>query len=169
MSEEEIKKIIDTIINEEKIESIVRHELEERIGRIIWEASDVMREIIAKRVMEELAKVKIEELEGKVKEMIKEKVIDYIKYYEGREQIRKLIDTTFNSMKNEVEKIITENVSKEAIEEAKALVDKFFKERIEERTFEKVDYILRRIDELSQRVTNLETVILRKEQAPIIR
>jgi len=159
--EEMIKKEVDRVFNEEKIKSIVRHEIEERLGKIVWDLEDVVKAAIMNKVAQSINIPEIANEE--IIKIVKVKTRDYLNSYDARKVIDENIGKTFQSIKPEIESIIKNEVTKEAIARAKYLVDDFFKKRVEEITFEKVDYIFKRLDEFSNRLMMLERAMIERK------
>jgi len=90
VSEELVKKRIDELLKEEKINDIVRHEIEERISRRIWQ---IYRECVEDTISREL-----KELQPKIHKMLEE---------EATTQIKELIKKNINKIDEEIQYHIT--------------------------------------------------------------
>jgi hypothetical protein len=127
--EELVKKKIDEIWNEEKVEDIVRHELEERIERVFYSLDNWIREYLVNIVLERILKSKIEKLidEQLTAENIKKHVDrmfrDYIIENITKDKIREAI----NKIPDEV---LKEQMVKNAVEEAKEIGRNYTKQML---------------------------------------
>jgi uncharacterized membrane protein YheB (UPF0754 family) len=164
--EEIVAKKIDEIFTDEKIKSIVRHEVEERIGKLIWELEDYIKETLIKKVPQMICTEHIEEeirervSPEKIGELIEEKMkgrwFEELVESEIREAFKKIEMETFKDK-------VVEAALNTAREYAKQITSEKLKEIFEARINASFSFIINSIEEtrrvvmdLMQRVSRLE-------------
>jgi len=164
--EEIVAKKIDEIFSNKKIESIVRHEVEERIGKLIWELEDYIKETLIKKIPQMICTKYIEEEireklnPEKIDELIKEKM----KGMWFEDLVESKIREAFKEIKIEMLKDkVVEAALNMAREYAKQITSEKLKEIFEERINAPFNFIINTIEEtrkitidLMQRVSHLE-------------
>jgi len=165
--EEIVAKKIDEIFTNEKIESIIRHEMEERIGKLIWELESYIKETLTNKISQIC-------FEKHIKEMVKEKlspekIDEYIKEKMKSMWFEDLVESKIREAFKEIriealkDKIV-EAALNMAREYAKQITSDKLKEIFEERINAPFSFIINTIEEtrkitmdLMQRVSRLES------------
>jgi hypothetical protein len=127
--EELVKRKIDEIWNEEKIEDVVRHELEERVQKVLYKTDDWIREYLATIIVKIFKKEKLEKLVDE--QLTAEKVIERINSLLKDWSIENLVKEKLRGVINEIPvEILNEQMVKNAIEEAREIARSYTRQTL---------------------------------------
>ena len=161
-----INQKIEELLQENKIESIIRHELEERISDFIWRLESFIKEKLVEKAVQTLTLKKFEEtIEEKTKSEEFDKLLNKIlESYEITSLINSRIQGAFNEIPRETLKNqIVQKAIQEAEKIAKETTNQKLIEIFENRINTTFDFYLRGFSDLARQVADLSTRITRLE------
>jgi len=163
--EAKVKEIATELLEEERIKSIVRHEIEERIGKVVWDLSDRIVSILAEKVSKA---IRFEEIVEQARSKIPEVIEKALEGWEFRKSVNEALDKVVKEAMPKVDDVaskIVEEVEEDAIRIAKMRVNEVLRKKLEEQVYGGLNRILKDIDELRFRIQRLEDYIIKpKEQ-----
>jgi hypothetical protein len=169
--EELVSKKIGEMLAEEKVESIVRHELEERIGKVLWQLEDYLRDTLVKQAFEKFCEKRVEEV---VKERLKpENVEETIRKILGSMWLERTVEEKVREAFSQINReVFRDEVVKAALnaarEYAKQITAEELRRIFEERLNTSFSFIMSSLEmlrkvtaDLMERVGRLEGKVLK--------
>jgi uncharacterized membrane-anchored protein YjiN (DUF445 family) len=167
-----VREEVERVFNDKMIQSIVKHEVEERIARIVWDSETrVVDMLVQKIVFRNLNELLDKELpEEKARKIVQEK----IKAYDIPYQVRNRLDKVLGEMPDEVfkQKVdeAVQKAVKEVAEHAKQVIERYTREEVDKifqgRIGVGIDIIVGSIQDLRRRLDYLEQELARRNIFP---
>jgi uncharacterized membrane protein YheB (UPF0754 family) len=169
---EMVRQEVEMVFNDKMIQSIVKHEVEERIARIVWDSEGrvvdmLVQKIVFRELKELLDKIMPEE---KVRKIVQEKINAFDIPY----RVRNRVDEVLEQMPDEVFKQkVDEAVQlavKEVAEHAKQVIERYTREEVDKifqgRIGVGIDIVVGSIQDLRRRLDYLEQELARRNLIP---